>query len=265
MALINNLEVIWVFLRVGNYTFQDMIRIVHLFMALNALQIVAQEMPRALLNGKVIADFMTLENIYVFNKTTRQVSTTNQQGFFKIQAKANDTVVFSGLQFLELKIRVTQNDLEQNIFIVKLKQAINQLDEVIVQSNINAVSLGIIPKGQKTYTPAERKYATASSSKMNPMGLDPLLNWISGRTKMLKKNLAVEKKEFYLKKIEYLFPDDYFINTLKIPAIYIKGFEYYIVENQDFVKILESNNTALSAFFIGDLAIKYKEIIAINH
>jgi hypothetical protein len=81
---------------------------------------------------------------------------------------------------------------------------------------------------------------------------------------MLKKNLAVEKKELYLRRIEYLFSDDYFVNTLKIPVNYIKGFEYYLVENQDFVKILESNNTALSAFFIADLAIKYQEIIASN-
>lgn len=242
-----------------------MIKIVYLFLAFNAMQIAAQERPRIQINGKVSADFMDLENIYVINKITNQLTKTNQQGFFKIEAMANDTLLFSGSQFLELKIRVTQNDLEQNIFIVKLKQAINQLDEVIVQSNINAVSLGIIPKGQKTYTPAERKYATASSPKMNPMGLDPLLNRISGRTKMLKKDLAVEKKESYLRKIEYLFSDDYFIYTLKIPSNYIKGFEYYIIENQEFVKILESNNTALSAFFIGDLAIKYKEIIASNH
>jgi len=242
-----------------------MIKIVYLFLAFNAMQIAAQERPRIQINGKVSADFMDLENIYVINKITNQLTKTNQQGFFKIEAMANDTLLFSGSQFLELKIRVTQNDLEQNIFIVKLKQAINQLDEVIVQSNINAVSLGIIPKGQKTYTPAERKYATASSPKMNPMGLDPLLNRISGRTKMLKKDLALEKKESYLRKIEYLFSDDYFIYTLKIPSNYIKGFEYYIIENQEFVKILESNNTALSAFFIGDLAIKYKEIIASNH
>jgi hypothetical protein len=242
-----------------------MIRILYLFIVFNALQIVAQEMPRAILNGKIIANFMALQNNYVINKTTNQVSMTNQQGFFKIQAKANDTLLFSGLQFLELKVRLTPNDLEQNVFIVKLNQKINQLEEVIVQSNINAVSLGIISKGQRSYTPAEQKYATASSPKMNPMGLDPVLNRISGRTKMLKKDLAVEKKEFYLKKIEYLFSEDYFINTLKIPANYTKGFEYYIVENQDFVEILESNNTALSTFFIGDLALKYKEIIAINH
>jgi len=251
-----------------------MIRILYLFLAFNATQIFAQQLTRTQLNGKVSADLIALENIHVINKATKELSTINQQGFFKIQAKANDTLLFSGSQFLELKICVTQNDLEQNIFTVKLDQEINQLKEVVVQRNINAVSLGIIPKGQKSYTAAERKLYTAtnlnaSANVGSMMGgsisADPLLNWISGRTKMLKKNLAVEKKELYLRRIEYLFSDDYFINTLKIPAHYIKGFEYYLVENQDFVKILESNNTALSAFFIVDLAIKYQEIIASNH
>lgn len=250
-----------------------MIRIVYLFFAFNATQIFAQQLTRTQLNGKVSADLIALENIHVINKATKELSTTNQQGIFKIQAKANDTLLFSCSQFLELKICVTQNDLEQNIFTVQLDQEINQLKEVIVQSNINAVSLGIIPKGQKSYTAAERKLYTAthlnaSANVGSMMGgsisADPLLNWISGRTKMLKKNLAVEKKELYLRRIEYLFSDDYFINTLKIPVNYIKGFEYYLVENQDFVKILESNNTALSAFFMGDLAIKYQEIIASN-
>ena len=250
-----------------------MIRIVYLFFAFNATQIFAQQLTRTQLNGKVSADLIALENIHVINKATKELSTTNQQGFFKIQAKANDTLLFSYSQFLELKICVTQNDLEQNIFTVQLDQEINQLKEVIVQSSINAVSLGIIPKGQKSYTAAERKLYTAtdlnaSANVGSMMGgsisADPLLNWISGRTKMLKKNLVVEKKELYLRRIEYLFSDDYFINTLKIPVNYIKGFEYYLVENQDFVKILESNNTALSAFFMGDLAIKYQEIIASN-
>ncbi|SHG74987.1 hypothetical protein SAMN05444372_109129 [Flavobacterium micromati] len=251
-----------------------MIKIVYFFLAFNAMQIVAQDRPRIQINGKVSADFMALENIYVINKITNQLTKTNQQGFFKIEAMADDTLLFSGSQFLEFAICITQNNIKEEIFTVNLNQEINQLDEVIVQSNINAVSLGIIPKGQKSYTAAERKLYTAtdlnaSANVGSMMGgsisADPLLNWISGRTKMLKKDLEVEKKEFYLKRIQYLFPDDYFINTLKIPAIYIKGFEYYIIENQDFVKILESNNAALSAFFIGDLAIKYKEIIASNH
>jgi hypothetical protein len=51
------------------------------------------------------------------------------------------------------------------------------------ESTITAESLGIIPYGQKKYTPAERKLYTATSGG----GIDGLLNTISGRKAMLKK------------------------------------------------------------------------------
>ena len=89
----------------------------------------------------------------------------------------------------------------------------HQLQEVIVKGMIilNAVALGIIPQGQKTYTEAERKLhtatalnATASAGRMagGSISADPLLNFFSGRTAMLKKEVAVEKKEIFMKLLE---------------------------------------------------------------
>jgi hypothetical protein len=141
---------------------------------------------------------------------------------------------------------------------------ITELEEVIVNKHpeINAVSLGISPKGIKQYTPAERKLATASSAKLNPQGLDPLINAISGRTKMLKKELEVEKKERLLAYIGALFDDEYYGETLKIPAKYIKGFQYYCVEEEEFAKSLRSKNKAMIKLLIVPLAEKYNKIIA---
>jgi hypothetical protein len=55
--------------------------------------------------------------------------------------------------------------------------------------HINAENLGIIPYNQKKYTAAERKLYTTRSGL-----LDRPLNWMSGRTAMLKK-VAVERKK----------------------------------------------------------------------
>jgi hypothetical protein len=49
-------------------------------------------------------------------------------------------------------------------------------------------NLGIIPYGQKKYSP-ERKLYTARSGL-----LDPALNWITGRKAMLKKKLLLNIK-----------------------------------------------------------------------
>jgi hypothetical protein len=161
-------------------------------------------------------------------------------------------------------------------FTVKLSLVMHQLQEVIIKNynNINAVSLGIIPSGQIKYTDAERKLhtATALNATANAGSLaggsisaDPLLNFLSGRTAMLKKEVAVEKKEFFMKLLENMFSIEHFVERLKIPAEYVKGFEYYAVENESFTKILNSKNKTSTEFLLGELAVKYKDILAIEN
>jgi hypothetical protein len=94
------------------------------------------------------------------------------------------------------------------------------------------------------------------------MPLDPLINKINGRTKRLKKEVLLEKKELNLKYLRVLFGEDYFVNYLKIPLEYVEGFKYYGVENEKFTIILKSKNKVTTELLLGKLAIKYNEIIA---
>ena len=248
-----------------------MIRIVYLFLAFAATNVLSQEVTRKQLNGKVTADVSILEGIYVINKQTEKASITDQEGYFSIQAAVGDTLLFSAAQFKETTLFLSQGDVEQAMLYVKVTPIINQLREVIVRNGINATALGIIPQGQRIYTPAERRLNTANNHNASAnagtmmggsVSADPLLNWLSGRTKMLKKEVAVEKKESYLRQLENMFSDDYFISKLKIPSEYVKGFGYYSVENEQFVTVLKSKNVTMTTFLIGELAIKYKEMIA---
>ena len=136
------------------------------------------------------------------------------------------------------------------------------LKEVVVnEAKISAESLGIIPYGQKKYSAAERKLYTATSRN----GIDGLLNTISGRKAMLKKEIIVEKKERLLARIDVLFEDHYYLKTLKIPKEYIKGFQYYCVEDVPFANALRAKNKALVMFLIVQLAKTYNEIIAVEN
>jgi hypothetical protein len=116
--------------------------------------------------------------------------------------------------------------------------------------------LGIINYTPKTYTPAERRLYTAQSGI-----LDPLLNWISGRTKGLKQELEVEKKEGYLVLLNDMFDNNYFHETLKIPELYIEGFKYYIVEEAGVVSPLLTNNKEQTSFILTKLAIEFNEFL----
>ncbi|MFV5702256.1 hypothetical protein ACM55F_10330 [Flavobacterium sp. XS2P12] len=251
-----------------------MSRVVCIFFILIASKGFAQESIPDKLDGKIIADMSNLGGIYVINLKTEKAAITEKDGYFSIPAVLGDTLMFSAVQFKGIRIVLTQKHFENDFLFVKMEPIMNQLREVVVRrgfDNINAVALGIIPKGQKSYTVAERKLYTATdlNASANLSGMaggsisaDPLLNFLSGRTGMLKKQLEVEKKEFYLKQLEKLFDIGHFVNKLKIPSEYVKGFEYFAVENIKFTKILDTKNKTTIEFLLGELATKYNEIIA---
>lgn len=233
----------------------------------------AQTQERTIINGKISSNNSDLEGVYVINAKTEAMTTTNAVGAFSILAEPGDMLVFSSIQFKEKRVLLTAENFSEIDFTVRLGMVMHQLQEVIVKryDGINAADLGIVPYGQKTYTQAERKLhtATALNAEANAGGMvggsvsaDPLFNFISGRTAMLKKELEVEKKEAFLKLLERMFTLDHFIDRLKIPAEYVKGFEYYAVENDKFTVILNSKNKTSTEFLLAELAVKYKEMLA---
>lgn len=233
----------------------------------------SQDQDRSSVNGKIVSNTNDLEGVYVVNAQTEVMVTTGVDGSFSIMAKPGDTLVFSSIQFRENRVLLTNENFTDLNFTVKLSLVMHQLQEVIIKryDNINAVALGIVSSNQKTYTESERKLrtATALDATASVSGLaggsisaDPFLNFLSGRTKMLKKELAVEKKEFFMKLLENMFSLEHFVNILKIPNEYVKGFEYYAVENDKFTVILNSKNKTSTEFLLAELAVKYKEILS---
>lgn len=232
----------------------------------------AQNQDRTMVNGKIISNTNDLEGVYVVNAQTEVMVTTTADGTFSIMAKPGDTLVFSSIQFKEKRVLLTSENFTDLSFTVKLNLVMHQLQEVIVKryDNINAEALGIVPSNQKAYTEAERKLRTATDLDAHlglggSISLDPILNVFSGRSAMLKKEVAVEKKEFFMKLLENMFSMDHFVNRLKIPNEYVKGFEYYAVENDKFTNILSSKNKTSTEFLLAELAVKYKEILAVEN
>ena len=227
---------------------------------------------QTLLKGKVISDAPNLDGIHVINLSGKKNTVTEKGGFFSILAKANDTLLFSGTQIKGIQVTLKEVDFSENLFFIKLKQHVRMLEEVYIKNypEINAVSLGIIPKGTKSYTPAQRRLRTAGDFKpIHLLGLlgvslavDPILNAISGRTAMLKKELEVEKKERLQTRIESLYDTAFFTETLKIPAEYVKGFEMYVIDNEKLIESIKAKNKTMTTFLLGELAEKYKQLIA---
>ncbi|MEN2401582.1 carboxypeptidase-like regulatory domain-containing protein [Flavobacterium sp. MC2016-06] len=208
--------------------------------------------------GQVSEQSTSVEGVNIINNNTQVATVSDADGKFAIVVKEGDVLVFSAVNLDPVKRRITAEDLETTLLIIKMSAKEVQLKEVVVNenANINAENLGIISYGQKKYTPAERKVYTATSTSV-----DKLLNGISGRTKMLKKEVNVEKKEMLFRKLEYLFEEDYYTNRLKIPLDYIKGFQLYCVDDAEFAVSLDTKNKTMSMFLITELARKYLIIL----
>ena len=214
------------------------------------------------IRGKIIADSVAVDRINISNTTTDKATVSDASGFFTIPVKLGDILVFTAVNLETLRKKIGQQDLLKEVLTVVLSPKSIILKEVVVnESAISAESLRIIPYGQKKYTPAERKLYTATSGN----GIDGLLNTISGRKAMIKKEIIVEKKEQLLARFDVLFEDKYYTENLKIPSEYIKGFQYYCVEDTPFANALGAKNKALVMFLIVKLAETYNEIIAIEN
>lgn len=231
----------------------------------SSISIWAQNPMAKIVKGKVVSSAMDLEGIYIVNLKTEVSTATENGGYFEIQAKIGDTLMFSAVQIKGKKVVLKENDFKDELFFVRLEGMINQLEEVkiIKYNNINAVALGIIPKGQKTYTPAERKLYTATTGG-GILPIDPILNWMSGRTAMLKKEIEVEKKEVLIGQIDNFFETSFFTDKLNIPKEYVKAFYYYIVEDRKFVNAMNDKNKTMATFVLGDLAVEYLKLNGIE-
>ena len=211
-----------------------------------------------ILHGKIVVASGTIEGVNIINLVNEKSTISDSNGEFYILAKAEDLLVFSSVNLEYHRKIIEEEDFKADIIIIKMAAKITELKEVIVNKNpeINAVSLGISPKGIKKFTPAERRLFTATSTPG-----DALLNMISGRTEMLKKEIEVEKKYNLLAKIDALFEEEYYINTLKIPADYVKGFQFYCIEDEKLATALRSKNKTMTMFLIVPLAEKFNDLI----
>jgi hypothetical protein len=213
----------------------------------------SQDHNEKLLLGIIAADDAVLSGIDVVNLGNEKVTLTNSKGEFSVLAKADDILVFSSKSIEMRRVMIDEDDLKSGTITVNMYPKITELNEVIVKKNpIEGVS--IIP-GQKQYTPAERKVYTATHGI-----LDAPINWMSGRTAMLKKEVVVERKERLLNKVGILYEDKYYIETLKIPEIYIDDFQRYIIEDKEFTAALKVKNRTMMLFLISKLAVNYNAI-----
>ncbi|AZJ35941.1 carboxypeptidase-like regulatory domain-containing protein [Tenacibaculum singaporense] len=206
----------------------------------------------------------TVPNAHVINLNTKQGTFTNNNGEFRILAKVNDTlqISFVGYETKNFVVDVNHFGMQENY--IQLKKVPIELDEVAIKKHnllghissdtkhikseeeINAETLNLPFAGSRILTTAERRLHTATSS-YGGIAIDPLLNWISGRIKKLKKFKAIEDRE---KRIENIRNNYHIVieHEIKILKEDIDRFIYFAESADDFNTLYLNNEVAMITF-----------------
>lgn len=221
----------------------------------------------SIIKGKIIVETNDNDGITIVNISNKTNTISGSGGYFKIKAKVNDTIIFSAIHLVAKKHIITKKDFGKDLLFIKLEIYNRHIKEIMITNSdfITPESLGLVPKGQKQYTPAERRVKTAgdwSGTGIDGalLSLDPIFNAISGRTKQLKAELEVERKEFLQSKINANFDSEFITNQLHIPEEYVEGYIFYIVEDAELKTAIKSKNKTVITFRMSALAVDYLKL-----
>jgi len=221
-----------------------------------------QAQERKDLEGRVFSKDGDVAGTHILNITTQKGTITKANGFFSIPVHLNDTLVISAVQYRRKELPVNLLILESKFLTVYLEEGEIKLDEVLVMpynltgdlykdldslkigSTINASSLGLPNADVKPPTPSERKLYTARTwdLKLVSVKLDPLINYFSGRTKMLKKRVAREAAYNKVQNTRDLYVDSLFTLGLGIPKNSINDFMFFCEVDSTFQAIVDSQD-----------------------
>jgi len=188
------------------------LRVFFLLLGFLSTSVFAQAQDRLVqINGKIKADSDDIESVTVQNLRSGVATITDSNGRFQIQVRLGDTLVLSAVQFKTKQfvydqsfLGVTSIEIPMDSFVNELKGVTLQpfgfsgristdIDSLSIEGPPTAASLGL--PNANVYIPTKNErmlYEATSGGGLIP--LNPLLNALTGRTKELKNQFRLERK-----------------------------------------------------------------------
>ncbi len=209
--------------------------IILLVLLSSCFDIAAQE--PVLIDGFVESDSVQLQDIHILNLSTRQGTISNLNGKFRITVSANDTLIFSGIQFHTLGLIVDEKIIEQRILKIDLKPKIEELTEIELKGHdldglfyidtkrmrdsLPLVSEDAVDFSKQGYDdPTSSNYVVPSANLIN------LVSMIGKKKRKENKTEANlnQKRRQAPQNIRKELGDDVFIQHMGIPKGHIEEF-----------------------------------------
>ncbi len=196
------------------------------------------------IEGRTVENGEGIPDVHILNLSARTATITNADGVFRLEVSLGDTLMISAVRYMRLMWIISPEALEAGEIEIPLQPFVNELDEVVVSpyaltgdlaEDLTRVPENKAPTSYSLNLPnaTARKY-TQTENRLNEattgaglVPLNPLLNAITGRTKRLKKQLAVENRFAKLMEIRQPFADSVFVDQLGIPEERLSDYLYY--------------------------------------
>ncbi|RMA57777.1 peptidase associated/transthyretin-like domain-containing protein [Ulvibacter antarcticus] len=267
-------------------------KLLYLFIFLLPFTLMAQDIDRIKVNGKVKAPVgEDIEGVSIYNISSQQGTITKENGTFELEVAENDRVAITALQFSTFTVIVDKGVIDSRNMGIYLNPVVNQLDEVIVRpydlsGNIIAdvgrvKTIEIESKLNLSYETLNFDYEFADDqysairgnaahdafhNGQEQYGGD-ILGLVAGvfslivSKKEVKTTVKEQNDEIELvgRGLRQRFGNDFVISNFDIPAHLVNDFLYYVEENGMQREYLKGNNEIVLLDFVHQKSIEYNK------
>ena len=210
----------------------------------------------------------TIENVIVFDVNSKNGTVVNQYGYFTLNAKVQDTLVFSSLTFKSKRVILKEEDFINKVLVVNLEIFTNELSEVLILAK---KQLNPVQGGTQKYV--DMKFFDDEKSSPKNKTMLPMLDLENGTDfariykdviKVLRKDNP-KKTDFYqdtsfselaLSALNYSF----FSNTLALKDDEIKLFLVFCENDPNSRAVMSRTDQFKLMDFLISKNREYKEI-----
>lgn len=166
------------------------------------------------LNGKVLSQNIPLNKVEVINKTTKISTRTNERGEFSILVRLNDSVLFFSRDYFFKRLKVSQENIDQNNIVVNMILKPEELDEVLI-TKISFPKVKAADENSKIVPlPPISNPGVYTGGIANGADLIAIFSFFRKKDKKAKE---IKFKELDFKNLaEATVPLDFFTNDLKL-------------------------------------------------
>lgn len=209
-----------------------------------------------LLHGKVLSNNYPVKKVEVINKTAKTSTTTDYLGDFSILVKANDSLLFFSKDYFFTRLKITQQNIDQDNIVVKMIIKAEELNEVVITN----IKLEPVKISQKEVDKIKLEKEVGSLDKYTGVYNGTITNGMdfvrmgTGLLNLFKKDKEEPKKKtektVFKKLVGASIPSTFFTKELKLPPQEVELFLDFCDADTKSKNLLENNNVLTTMDFL---------------